>query len=91
MGAYVNVNTAVLVDTIFDVTVYYEGGPGICSGPYTGASFTQYFQIEILAGNTSSNFNACTNGYYLPGGAYICGACITACDNPSINLAGYSC
>lgn len=91
MGASVFVNSPVPSDTTFNVTVYYELPPTNCSGPFSGASYSQFFTVEILSGQTSSNFNACASGYYIASGANICGACITSCSNPSINLAGYSC
>jgi len=91
MGAYVSVNTPVAVDTSFDVTVYYELPPSTCSGPFSGASYTRFFVIDILAGQTTSNFNACSNGFYFASGANVCGACITACSDPSITIPPYSC
>ena len=90
-GASVSVSTAVAVDTSFDVTVYYELPPSNCAGPFSGASYSNFFVIDILAGQTSSNFNACSNGFYLSGGANICGACITACSDPSIIIPPYNC
>lgn len=91
MGAQVYVNTPVTADTTFDVTVYYELPPSTCSGPFSGASYSQFFQVTILSGDTSSNFNACNNGVYLASGANICGACITSCSDPSINLSTFGC
>jgi hypothetical protein len=91
MGAYVSVNSPVTSDTSFDVTVYYEVPPTNCSGPFSGASYTRFFVIDILSGQTTSNFNACSNGFYLASGANICGACITSCSDPSIILGSASC
>lgn len=91
MGAFVNVNLPVVNNTSFDVTVYYEDPPTTCSGPFTGATLTQSFTIEISAGQTSSDSTACSNGVFLVNGANICGACITFCSDPSINLSTFSC
>ena len=87
MGAAVFVATPVAVDTIFDVQVSYVFPGNTCG---VGNS-TQTFYIEILAGNTSSNFNACTNGYYVSSGAVICGACVISCDNPDVDITSFSC
>ena len=91
MGAFVNVNSPVPSNTTFDVTVYYEDPPTTCSGPFSGASLTQFFTLTITAGDTSSNFDACTSGPFLVNGANICGACITSCSDPSIDLSTFSC
>jgi hypothetical protein len=87
MGAAVFVATPVDVDTIFDVQVSYVF-PGNSCG--VGNS-TQNFSIEILAGDTSSNFLACSQGYYISTGATICGACIISCDNPDVDITSFSC
>jgi len=82
MGANVYLTAPVSVDTVFDVTVYYKQIGNNCSYPnITTGALTQFFQITVLAGQTSSTFNACYNGYYFPSGANICGACITNDDN----------
>ena len=87
MGATVYLTSPVTVDTVFDVTVYYKGIGESCGSPNitTGAS-SNFFQITVLAGSTSSSFNACNNGYYIPSGANICGACITNDDNTVDNI-----
>jgi hypothetical protein len=82
MGASVYLTSPVTVDTIFDVTVYYQTIGSSCPSPnITTGTYSQFFQITVLAGQSSSNFNACINGYYFPSGANICGACITNDDN----------
>ena len=82
MGASVYLTSPVTVDTIFDVTVYYQTIGSSCPYPnITTGTYSQFFQITVLAGQSSSNFNACINGYYFPSGANICGACITNDDN----------
>lgn len=87
MGASVSLDEAVDVDTTFLVDVFYVTGGATCGGPTT----TQTFTIEILEGQSSSAFNACSNGLYLPSGATICGACITSCDNPNVDLSSFEC
>lgn len=87
MGASVFVSVPVLVDTNFQVQVSYVL-PGNSCG--LGNS-TQNFSVDILAGQTSSNFNACNNGYYVATGATICSACIVSCDNPSVDITSFSC
>jgi hypothetical protein len=63
MGANVNLTSAVSVDTVFDVTVYYQSPGTSCSSPnITTGALTNFFQITILSGQTTSNFNACTQG-----------------------------
>jgi hypothetical protein len=86
MGANVYLSSPVTVDTVFDVTVYYQSIGSSCNTNITIGTFTQFFQITVLAGQTTSTFNACTNGYYFPGGANICGACITNDDNTVDNI-----
>jgi hypothetical protein len=87
MGAVVDLDETVDVDTNFVVTVYWEF-PGVECG--TTAS-TESINVTILAGQSSSNFNACSSGPYFPSGAVICSACIASCDNPSINLSSFVC
>lgn len=84
MGAAVQVQSNVSVDTTFEVYVYYQTPGGSCN-PAT--NLQQYFQVTIPSGNSSSNFNACSGGLYLPGGATICDSCIISCDNPSICIS----
>lgn len=87
MGASIFLDGAVDVDTTFTVDVFYVTGGGTCGG----TTSTQPFTIEILEGESSSSFNACSSGAYFPSGATICGACITSCDNPNVNLSGFDC
>jgi hypothetical protein len=87
MGASVSLDEAVDVDTEFGVDVFYVTGGATCGG----TTFTQSFTIEILEGQTSSAFNACLNGVFFSSGATICGACITSCDNPSVDLGAFEC
>lgn len=86
MGASVYTNTPVLVDTMFEVYVYWVFPGNSCQYPTS-----QYFQVTIPAGETSSNFNACYNGAYFSSGATICSACIISCDNPSVTIGGFAC
>jgi hypothetical protein len=87
MGASVNLDDVVGVDTSFGVDVFYVTGGGTCAG----TTSTQSFTIEILAGQSSSAFNACLNGAFFASGATICDACITSCDNPSVDLGAFEC
>lgn len=89
MGAAVVLDTTVSVDTTFLVQVTYAIPPGVCYGG--GTTYTQSFSVEVLAGDSGSYFNACTNGYYIASGANICSACILSCDNPAVDLTGFSC
>lgn len=87
MGADVGLDSPVDVDTEFQINVAYVL-PGNSCG--VGSS-VQSIYVTILAGNSASTFNACTSGAYFASGAVICGACIAACDNPSVNLSTYGC
>jgi hypothetical protein len=87
MGADVTLDTPVDVDTVFGVLVYYEF-PGVDCG--VGGS-SQAINVTILAGQSSSNFDACASGTYFPSGATICSACIETCDNPSVNISSFIC
>lgn len=87
MGASVFLASAVSVDTNFQVQVSYVFPGNTCG---VGNS-TQNFSVDILAGQSSSNFNACTNGYYISSGAVICGACIVSCDNADVDITSFSC
>jgi len=87
MGASVSVSSPVNVDTIFSVDVKYVLPGNSCAGPNS----TQGFSITILAGQTSSTFDACLYGAYFSGGAVICSACIVSCNNPAVSLTGFTC
>jgi hypothetical protein len=87
MGAQVNLNGNVSVDTEFEVQVTYTALNASCS---SGTS-TTFFYITIPAGQGGSNFNACNNGQYFPSGATICGACINTCDNPAVDISAVDC
>lgn len=87
MGASVSLDEIVDVDTSFGVDVFYVTGGATCGG----TTSTQSFTIEILAGQSSSAFNACLNGAFFSSGATICDACITSCDNPSVDLGAFEC
>jgi hypothetical protein len=87
MGAFVGVSSPVSVDTTFSVDVKYVQPGNSCVGPNS----TQGFSITILAGQTSSNFDACSYGAYFPAGAVICSACIGSCDNPEVDFTANSC
>jgi hypothetical protein len=87
MGAAVDLDLAVSVDTNFGVTVYYEL-PGFPCGTNNS---TQSISVTIPAGQSSSNFNACSSGVFFPDGAVICSACIGSCDNPLVNLSTFVC
>jgi hypothetical protein len=87
MGASINTNNPVSVDTDFGVDVKYVF-PGNACG--VGES-TQSFTITIESGSQSSNFNACLNGAYFSSGATICSACVTSCDNPAVDISAVDC
>lgn len=83
MGATVVLDVPADVNTQFVVEVYYVETGGTCGG----TQFYETFNIDILAGDDISNFDACTQGVNFPTGAVICGACIASCDNPNIVIA----
>jgi len=87
MGASVSLDEPVDVITTFGVDVFYVTGGGTCGG----TTSTQSFTIEINEGESSSAFNACLFGAYFASGATICGACITSCDNPNVDLGAFEC
>lgn len=86
MGASVVLNTPVNIDTNFNVIVFYYTPGGSCS---TTSQYT--FTITVPSGSTSSNFNACGSGYYIPSGATVCSACIDSCDNPNVSIGAFHC
>jgi hypothetical protein len=87
MGASVNTNSPVSVDTDFGVDVKYVL-PGNACG--VGES-TQSFTITIESGSQSSNFDACLYGAYFSSGATICSACVSSCDNPAVDISAVDC
>ena len=87
MGAQVNLNGNVSVDTEFGVDVEYVF-PGNTCGV---SNNTQSFTITIEAGEAGSNFDACDFGAFFSGGAVICSACITSCDNPAVDISAVEC
>lgn len=76
MGATVYLDNPVTVDTLFDVIVKWSNLNTSCNFPYE-----QSFSVEVLAGQSSSNFVACNQGYYMSSGANICGALVTGHNN----------
>lgn len=89
MGATVYVSAPLPENTYFDVVVTYTDVNTSCPG-----YMQNFFQVMIPAGDTISNFSACSQGYYLPQGAQICDACITFISpNPNnyIDLNGFGC
>ena len=87
MGAAVFLDAPVAVDTQFQVVVSYVFPGNTCGF----GNMTQTFYVDILAGESVSNFNACSSGYYIGSGATICSACISSCDNPDVDLTGFTC
>ena len=87
MGATVFVDTAVSADTTFVVQVTYVYDGGVCGVD----DLTTELSILILDGDTSSNFDACSSGFFVPGGAEICSACIISCDNTEVDFTGFAC
>jgi hypothetical protein len=91
MGAAIYLSAPVTVDTTFDVEVKFAFPGALCNPSYFQS---QYFQLVVPAGEQSSNFNACNNGAYFPGGATICSACVNSYYNnivDVINLGSASC
>jgi hypothetical protein len=86
-GAAVFISDARPTDVVFDVNVDWVFPGNTCAG----FVYTNSYQVTVPVGFSSSNFNACNNGSYIPSGALICGACITACDDPAIDLTGFTC
>ena len=87
MGASVFLNANVDVYTEFTVEVFYVFPGNSCGG----STNIQTFTVPMLAGQSSSSFNACSSGAYFSSGAVICSACITSCDNPNIDLGAFEC
>jgi hypothetical protein len=87
MGADVTLSGPVDSDVEFQINVSYVL-PGNSCG--VGES-TQSIYVTVPNGSSSSSFNACTSGAYFSSGATICGACIAACGDPSINISTESC
>jgi hypothetical protein len=81
MGAVVYLDSAVTVNTIFNVIVRWSDLNTDCSFFYE-----QTLSVEILAGETTSNFNACNQGVFISSGANICGALVTGHDNGVDNI-----
>ena len=87
MGAVVILDNPVDVDTNFSVVVSYVESGGTCGG----FQLTETFSVDILIGDSISNFNACSQGTFFPDGAVICGACISSCDNPNVVIGTFQC
>jgi len=87
MGAVVVLDNPVDVDTNFSVVVSYVETGGTCGG----FQLTETFSVDILTGDSISNFNACSQGTFFPDGAVICGACISSCDNPNVVIGAFEC
>lgn len=87
MGASVTLDVPADVNSQFVVEVYYVEAGGTCGG----TQFTETFTVNILAGSSTSNFDACTQGVNFPAGAVICSACIVSSDNPNITIGAFQC
>lgn len=82
MGVSVSLDGNVDVDTQFAIDVTYTSIGASCSG--TTSTSTLY--VTVLAGTDFGTLNACSGGLYIPGGAQICSACISATDNPNVSI-----
>lgn len=87
MGAAVFLSANVAADTTFGVDVKYVIPPNTCGV----GEITQSFTVVVPTGSGSSNFDPCVSGFFVSGGATICSACITSCDDPAIDLTGFTC
>lgn len=87
MGADVSLSANVAADTTFGVDVKYVIPPNTCGV----GEMTQSFTVVVPNGSGASNFDPCVSGFFVSGGATICSACITSCDDPSIDLTGFTC
>jgi len=92
MGAYVNLDSPVTVDTEIVVNVYFQYGNSYvpCSNTLSNNNSTSFY-ITILAGEANGSVDACTFGQYFSTGASICGACVSSSDNPNINFGLFGC
>lgn len=88
MGANVSTDVNVTVNTNFVIDVYYVSVGTACLGSLQSI---QTFNVTIPNGSNFSTFNACSEGVYFPAGANICGACISSCDNPNVDITGFDC
>ncbi|MDI5887643.1 PKD-like domain-containing protein [Flavobacterium yafengii] len=78
MGVNISMTGNVSVDTNFYVDVYYTN-PGPSANCVTPMSTS--FTITVLAGTSSGEISACSNGVYFSQGAEICRAVVTGSDN----------
>jgi hypothetical protein len=91
MGASVSLTSPVSVDTRFDVIVYYVTPDNATCQKPVSSNNSQYFTIDILSGQDYGVFEACSGGPYFPNGANVCGACVSSCDNPLVNIGTKAC
>jgi hypothetical protein len=90
MGVGITLDNPVSVDTTFFVNVFYSQSGTICGVN----ELTQSFGVEVLAGQTNGEVDACVGGQFFQNGATICSTCVTdytgnTIDN--IDLAFWNC
>ena len=93
MGASVYLDSNVSVDTLVNVTVYYQNGNSgtQCFNPVYLNS-TASFYVLVQAGTNSGQSDVCNGqGQYFPQGAIICGSCVSGTDNPNVTYSSVAC
>ena len=93
MGASVYLDSNVSVDTLVNVTVYYQNGNSgtQCFNPVYLNS-TASFYVLVQAGTNSGQSDVCNGqGQYFPQGAIICGSCVSGTDNPNVTYSSVTC
>jgi hypothetical protein len=93
MGASVYLDNNVSVDTLVNVTVYYQNGNSgtQCLNPIYLNSTASFF-VLVQAGTNSGQTDVCNGqGQYFPQGASICGSCVSGTDNPNVTYSSVAC
>lgn len=92
MGAYLQLDSPVTVDTTFDITIYYQyGNSGIFCDSILGRNNSTTFTVTVPAGEQNIYLDGCVNGQYFSSGAIICGGCVISSDNPNVNFGLFGC
>jgi len=92
MGAYLQLDSPVTVDTTFDITIYYQyGNSGIFCNSILGRNNSTTFTVTVPAGEQNIYLDGCVNGQYFSSGAIICGGCVISSDNPNVNFGLFGC
>jgi hypothetical protein len=89
IGLSLSLTAPVTKVTNFIVSVFYVfSGTGGCNA---SSPKRVDLSVTVQIGSSSGYIDACSGGYYVPGGADVCSACIKICDNPDVSLTGFKC